>query len=855
MRTRPRTHLRTHLAADPDLPIHAVLDEVASHLARGSNLVIIAPPGAGKTTGLPLHLLDADWLAGRRIVLVEPRRLAAIGAARRMASLLGETVGQTVGHRVRLDTRVSRQTRLDVVTDGVFTRMIQNDPELSGVGLVLFDEVHERALAADLGLAFALEAQAALRPDLRLAAMSATVEGRVFQELMGQGVPCTVIESEGRAFPVETHYEPGGRPAMEDGVEASTEAALSALGRFEGDGLVFLPGQREIEDAARLVRRRLDERSQGHRVVVHTLYGAVSREAQDAALAPDDDGRRKLVIASAIAETSLTIPGVRFVVDCGLARRPLYDPVRGLTRLETRPASRASIAQRRGRAGRTAPGHCIRLWRREEEGGRPAQDRPEILDADLAATRLAMAAWGARTRDALPFPDPPPKNAWDEAGRLLADLGALAGDGGLTELGRAMAASPANHPRLAAMMQQPGADDRASDLAWAAILAGELGERGAIEADRRLAEALADRRQARILRALHRRLMPPGPDRAMEPPSAHAMARLLLPAFPDRIAMRQRDDGQTAIYKLAQGVQARLAAHHPLAQERFLIVLDLGGGGRAGRGARLPDIRLALAIGRAALDEGLGERMETGTVTTFDPVTWSLQARDVTRLGALALSETGLPRPPVDERRAAIAQHVTAAGLDGLTGGDAGAGAVLARHRAFHRAQGRPEALMERIDVWLPALADKDGRPPFSAGTLDRALRLALDWSETQAFDRLYPKVLRLPFGREAAIRYDHPAGPTVSVRAQWLYGLDGHPMLEGDGTPLRLELLSPAQRPIATTSDLPGFWRGGWADVRKDMRARYPKHDWPQEPWKQEPRKQEPGKQEPDKTGPPKRR
>ncbi|MEM1284419.1 MAG: ATP-dependent helicase HrpB [Pseudomonadota bacterium] len=824
---------KPRLRSEPELPIDAVLADVKDALGQGSNLVVIAPPGAGKTTGLPLHLLDAGWLENQRIVLVEPRRLAAIGAARRMASLLGEKVGETVGHRVRLDTKVSGKTRLEVVTDGVFTRMIQSDPELAGIGLILFDEVHERALAADLGLAFALETQAVLRPDLRLVAMSATVEGEAFHALMGRQVSCRTIISDGRAFAVETHYE----PSAEQPVEATVDAALSALARFEGDGLAFLPGQREIENAARLARDRLIEQGLDDGVVVHPLYGAVSREAQDSALAPDPDGRRKLVIASAIAETSLTIPGVRFVVDSGLARRPIYDPLRGITRLETRSASRASIDQRRGRAGRTAPGHCVRLWRREEEGGRPAQDRPEILDADLAATRLAMAAWGSRARDGLPFLDPPPQNAWDEAGRLLTDLGALTAEGDLTTLGKDMVASTANNPRLAAMMAHPDGRDSASGLAWAAVLAGELGDRGAIEADRRLAEALADRRHAKALRALHRRLMPPGSAKAAEPPSAHTIARLLLRAFPDRVAMRQRDDGQTAIYKLAQGMQARLPAHHPLAKERFLIVLDLGGG-RSGRGAHVPDIRLALAVDHSALEDVLGDRIQTQTTRTFDVSLWTVQVRDVTRLGSLVLSEHGLPRPNEDVVQTAIADHVRASGLSSLTAGDAKTEAVLARHEAFHDAQGQADALTGRVDLWLPTLIGSGERPPFAPALLDRALRQALDWQEGQAFDQLYPTTVALPEGRQATIQYDHPAGPTISVRGQWLYGLDQHPGLRGGSKTVRIELLSPAQRPIATTSDLPGFWRGGWADVRKDMRARYPKHDWPQEPWKAQPLK-----------------
>lgn len=805
--------------ASPTLPIDASVPAVRHALADGSHVLLIAPPGAGKSTRLPLVLLDEPWLADQNIILVVPRRLAALGAARRMADELSEPVGQRVGHRVRFDTKVSGQTRLEVVTDGVFTRMIADDPELSDIGLVMFDEVHERALAADLGLAFALESQSALRPDLRLMAMSATVDGARFQALFDDHGTSALITSDGAMFPVTTHHEPTSLSAV-DGVSG---AAIEALKRFEGDGLIFLPGQREIEAACGALRETL-----GDRVAVHTLYGAVSRTAQAAALKPDPDGRRKLVVASAIAETSLTIPGVRFVVDCGLARRPTYDPVRGITRLETRAASRASIDQRRGRAGRLAPGDCIRLWRREEEGGRPAQDRPDILDADLSALRLDMALWGARSRDDLPFLDAPPQRAWDEAGRLLKSLGALDETGAATPLGARMARQP-THPRLAAMLEQtkPGEE---SDAAWAAVLAGELSDRGPLDGSQRLRSALQDRRTGKQLKTLHGRFL--GKAKLGTAPDEALLARHLLCAYPDRLAKREKDDGQRATYKLAQGMQATLETHHPLATAPFLLVIDLGGGRKTGT-ARVPEVRLALPITEEVVRDQLAEQIVLEDVAVFDPATWAVRVRQETRLGGIMLSSETQPRRVGLDALPDIAKHLRSKGLGSLAGRDKTALALLARHQAFHGARGEPNALLDRLETWLPALMSETSAPPFATDTLQKALGDALDWDERQAFDKQWPSSVLLRDDQRARIHYDHPAGPAISVRPKALYGLDSHPTFGVDHQPVLIELLSPAQRPIALTADLPAFWRAGWKDVRKDMRARYPKHDWPEEPWK----------------------
>ncbi len=785
-------------------------------------MVLVAPPGAGKSTRLPLAALDEPWLDGGKIILVAPRRLAALGAARRMADERGEAVGETVGHRVRLDTKVSAKTRLEVVTDGVFTRMIADDPELSGVGLVMFDEVHERALQADLGLAFALESQAALRPDLRIMAMSATVDGARFEDLFATYGSSRRITSDGQMFPVATHFEPSSK----DVLAAVIEASVRALRRFDGDGLIFLPGQREIEDVAGSLQDEL-----GDQVAVLKLYGAVPRQAQETALKPDPQGRRKLVVASAIAETSLTIPGVRFVVDSGLARRPIYDPVRGVTRLETRPASRASLDQRRGRAGRLAPGDCIRLWRKEEEGGRPAQDRPEILDADLAPLRLDMAVWGATARKDLPFLDAPPLRAWEEAGRLLRELGALNEDGRPTALGKRMASHP-THPRLAAMLEQTPQSE-ASDAAWAAVLAEELLDRGPIAADERLAMAMDDPGRRRHLVRIHQRLSRGTKSGTL--PAADVLADHLLAAYPDRVAKRQKDDGQKAIYKLAQGSQVSLATYHPLAQSDFLLVLDVGGG-RSNTDRRIFEVRCALRVDRSTIDRHLGDRMQEVIAARFDPERWVVQSSRERRLGWLVLSAQPLPNRTGLDAMDEIIAHIGNVGLTKIVGTDKAVQAELARYQAFFEGLSMPAGLEDRAAQWLTTLLAQGESPPFSQKDWKNAFASALAWDESQAFARQWPSQMTLPDGRSTTVLYDHPAGTAISVRPQSLYGLDAHPT--AGNTQLLIELLSPANRPIALTADLPAFWRAGWRDVRKDMRARYPKHDWPEEPWQATPTK-----------------
>lgn len=813
----------------PDrLPVDAVAKQVRDTLCAGHNLVLIAPPGAGKTTRLPLALLNEPWLQGQTILLVEPRRLPALAAARRMAGSLGQPVGQSIGHRVRLDTRVGPQTRLEVITDGVFTRMIQSDPALGGVGLVLFDEVHERALAVDLGLALALESQSVLRPDLRLVAMSATLDGAAFQKLLGQNRPCMRIESQGTLHPVETLYWPSDRAPL----DACIEAVCRAVEVLAGDGLVFLPGEREINAALRVLPALL-----GSGFAAHGLYGAASRAAQEAALAADPQGRRKLVIASSIAQTSLTIPGVRFVIDSGLARRPAYDPLRAMTRLTTGLASRATIDQRRGRAGREAPGTCIRLWRAQEEGARPVSDRPEMLDADLAALRLDMALWGALSPDALAFLDPPPNGAWQAAGQRLQQLGALDAQGAPTPLARRMASLPL-HPRLSAMLERAGPQDRQA-AAWAAVLAGELAGPGASDGEERLRAALADPAQARRLNILHRRLLDESnsaPATGHAIPAAGQMVRHLLHAYPDRIAQRQRQDGAGTTYKLAQGMQARLDSLHALARRPYLLVLDLGGAKPPTGSTGLPNIRLALALDEGLLRWECAAQITRQQSETFDPASWSVRVRAVENLGALKIGEANLPRKQGLDALPAIQAHLLADGWASLVADGSGAQAVLDRHQAFHEAQGAPDGLMEGMDIWLPALLGQSPQPPFEARKLNEALLGALNFAQQKAFQALFPSAVALPNGRMASIDYAHPAGPAISVRPQWLYGLDSHAMLSAAGATVLIELLSPASRPIALTGDLPAFWRGSWADVRKDMRARYPKHDWPEEPWKAQP-------------------
>ncbi|GJD93692.1 ATP-dependent helicase HrpB [Methylobacterium iners] len=813
--------LQPHAHPDP-LPIDAVLPELRAALVARNSAVLVAPPGAGKTTRVPLALLDAEWLGEGKIILLEPRRLAARGAAERMAGTLGERVGERVGLRVRLGSKISGRTRIEVVTEGVFTRMILDDPELSGVGAVIFDEFHERSLDADLGLALALDAQGALRDDLRVLVMSATLDGARVARLLGEA---PVIASEGRAYPVETRYldrAPGSR--IEDSM---TEAILRALRADPGSVLAFLPGQGEIRRVATLLADRV-----GAEVEVAPLYGALSQSEQDRAVAPAPSGRRKVVLATSIAETSLTIEGVRIVVDSGLSRVPLYEPGLGLTRLVTARASRASVDQRRGRAGRTEPGICHRLWSEAATNALEPFTRPEILAADLSGLVLDCAAWGVTDPGRLAFLDPPPAPALAEARGMLRDLAAIDADGRLTPTGEALRALPLP-PRLARMVVSAAAQGAARP---AARLAAVLVERGLGGDGVDLADRVERFVRDRSARAEDMRRLAEGWARQADAATGGAAGgidlsetgTLLALAYPDRVA---RSRGRDGAFVMANGRAGRLDPASPLAREAFLVVADIAGTAANGR------ILAAAPIAIEAIDALFPDRIEAATRVTFDRTARALRARADRRLGAVVLDERVLPVPG-DERSASIlARGIAELGLECLPWTPA-----LAQWRArvaFLRAAEGGEwpdfsdvALNASIEDWLaPEILGTTGLDGIKADDLARALQALLPWPLRARLDAEAPTHVEVPTGSRAPIDYGAEGGPVLAVRVQELFGLDRHPSVAGGRVPLVLHLLSPAQRPIQITRDLPGFWRGSWSAVRADLRGRYPRHPWPEDP------------------------
>jgi ATP-dependent helicase HrpB len=796
------------------LPVAEALPRLLAALEAGPNAVLVAPPGAGKTTLAPLALLDAPWRdAAARILLLEPRRLAARAAARRMAALLGEGVGETVGVRTRLDSAVGPRTRIEVITEGLLVRRLQADPGLGGVAAVIFDEVHERSLDADLALALARDLQVGLRPELRLVAMSATLDGAAFSRLLGDA---PVIESAGRMFPVRIEWALRDLPNPRELPEAAARAAQRALAASAGDVLVFLPGMAEI--------RRAEAALEGVGAVVRVLHGETDPAVQDVALRPDAEGRRKVILATAIAETSLTVEGVDAVVDGGYRRAPRFDAGTGLSALATRRISRAAADQRAGRAGRLRPGIALRLWTEAMHRGLAAQETPEMLEADLAPLALDLAAWGAEPAS-LPFLDPPPAGALAAARALLAALGALDARGAITPRGRAMARLAA-HPRLAAMMVAAG-----QDAGLAADLAALLEERDPLRgdgqrdlpADIRLRLGRLGGTAARAA-AQHRRRLGAGRGDAGEGTDA---GRLLATAFPDRVAMAR--PGEPGAFLLASGRGARLPPTDALAREAFLAVgaLDL-----SGTEAR---IRLAAPLARASLDDLFGERIETTTDIAWDERVAAVRARRRVRLDALVLEETALPDPPAEEVAAALCLGVAQRGLGVLPWSDA-ARRLQARAAMMRAAEGEawPDlsdaALAATLEAWLgPHLAGMSRLADLARLDLAAVLRDLLG-HRAAALDAAFPTHVTLGNGTRAAIDYTRDP-PVVSARAQAFYGLAASPRIGNGRIPLTVELLSPAGRPVAVTGDLGAFWTGGWAEVRKDMRGRYPKHAWPENP------------------------
>ncbi|MCO5156201.1 MAG: ATP-dependent helicase HrpB [Aquamicrobium sp.] len=802
----------------PPLPVTEALPRLLRALSAASSAVLVAPPGAGKTTLVPLALLDEGWRGDGLILLLEPRRLAARAAARRMAALLGEEPGATVGYAMRMESRTSAATRILVVTEGVLARMILDDPELPGIAAILFDEFHERSLDGDFGLALALDVQGALRPELRLLVMSATLDGARVARLLGDA---PVIESEGRSFPVELRH--AGRAAETRIEEAVAAACRQVLAEEDGSVLAFLPGQGEIERTTGLLTGRLPGD-----VDIAPLYGGLDGRAQDAAIRPAPAGRRKLVLATSIAETSITIDGVRVVIDSGLARLPRYEPATGLTRLETVRASRASADQRAGRAGRTAPGVAIRLWRAEQTAALPAFTPPEITEADLSGLVLDCAAFGVSDPATLSFLDPPPAPALNEARTLLRNLHALDDEGRLTDAGRAMRrlSLPV---RLAHMVAEAGDKRRAAELA---ILVTERGLGGtSVDLDRRLARFRGERGQrAEGARTLAQRLArqagggKTGADGASDDASTGALLAL---AYPDRVAKARGEHGR---FVLANGRGAMLDAADPLAGEAFLVVADLQGKAQNAR------IAQAAAITEEDVRSLLTERLETERQTVFDADKGAVRVRETVRLGAILMSERQLPAPKGADADRAVIEAIRAHGLSLL---DWGKGAQSLRRRLawLHKGLGAPwpdvsdEALLARLDDWLlPFLSGEPSLARIGPGALHDGLMALVPHELQRKVDALAPTHYAAPSGSTVPIRYEEDQ-PVLSIRVQELFGLDRHPGIAGGTVPLTLELLSPAHRPIQTTRDLPGFWRGSWADVRADMRGRYPKHHWPENP------------------------
>ncbi|HMG52173.1 MAG TPA: ATP-dependent helicase HrpB, partial [Kofleriaceae bacterium] len=857
-------------------------------LAGGNAAVLVAPPGAGKTTRVPLALLDAPWLKNRKIIVLEPRRIAARASAERMAHTLGERVGETVGYRVRFGSKVSRATRIEVVTEGIFSRQILDDPELTGVAAVLFDEFHERSLDADLGLALARDAQVGLREDLRILVMSATLDGARVAKLLGEA---PVIASEGRAFPVETRYL--GRRADAPLERQMADAIATALRADPGSVLAFLPGAAEIRRTQTFLGERVHDAS----IEIVPLFGALDAAVQDRAIAPARQGQRKVVLATSIAETSLTIEGVRIVVDSGVARVPRYEPDIGLTRLETVRASRAAVDQRRGRAGRTEPGVCYRLWDEPQTASLMAYTQPEILSADLSSLVLDLAQWGVSDPSALAFLDSPPAPALKEARSLLRELGALDGDGRITAEGKSLRAL-ALPPRLARMIVDSHRLSAGEDAAEIAAVLTERGLGGdGVDLDARLDQFRRDRSpRASSARNLAQRWAsqvaasesvtarsadagnvgavgpsspsplagegrgggapstasigatptpdpsPQGggeqrgsqPNKREQPPQGGeelSTGVMLALAFPDRVA-RNRGNGS---FVLANGRGAAVDQTSALARAPYIAVAELTGTAASGR------ILLAAPITLPDIELRFADQIETADEISFDRAAMALRARRKRTLHAITLSEAPLALSPSAETARVLADGLVGSGLDKLPWSkplQQWRDRVMFLRKAEREVSQSPwpdlsdDALAAQREAWLmPTFYDKTSLKEFSAGDLSDALMTLLPRELRARLEREAPTHFEAPTGTMLAIDYEAEQGPTIAVRLQELFGLNTHPSIAKGAVPLVLELLSPAHRPVQVTRDLPGFWRGSYAAVRSDLRGRYPRHPWPEDP------------------------
>ncbi len=802
------------------LPIHAVLPDLLGALRDGPNAVLIAPPGAGKTTAVAPALLSEPWCSGS-VILLSPRRVAARAAAERMAEALGERAGETIGYLTRLDSKRSARTRVLVMTEAIFVSTILGDPELAGVSAVLFDEAHERHLDSDLGLALARETQQVLREDLRRVVMSATIDGARFAALLGAA---PVIESEGKAHPLAIRWL-GARPELR--LDAAMAGAIvTAWREGVGDILAFLPGVGEIERTRERLAERLPD------ALVLPLHGQCEPAAQRAAIRRDADGRRRIVLATAIAETSLTLDGVAVVVDAGLSRRAEFDKAAGVTRLVTHRASQAAAAQRAGRAARQGPGTAYRLWEEAAHAGRAPFDPPEMLVADLAPLALTLAQWGAGDPAALAWLDPPPAAAMGAAHRLLESLGALAEAGRITPHGRAMAALPLE-PRLAHMLLDAARHGAALDAAELALLLQEQGLGGRsddlaarleslrrdrsprAEASRQLAERWA--RAASKSAQPERDLL----QEADIPPGA-----LLAAGFPDMIAKRRDASGEQ--WLTAGGRGLRLDPASPLIRAEWLVVGEAQG---EAKGAR---ITAAAALSEGEVQHWLGARIARRSILRWVAEERRVEALLEQRLGAIVLARGSDPAPDPAAIARFLADKVREEGLDLLPLGEASR-ALLVRAAYAGIADLAEDALRAEVDTWLLPLLGRR-LDALDKGALHAALLARIDYAARERLERLAPAEFRSPAGTAHAIDYADPGGPSVEVRVQALFGLDSHPGFGQPAQPLLLKLTSPAGRPLQTTRDLPGFWRGSWRDVVKDMKGQYPRHRWPDEPWAEDP-------------------
>ena len=804
---------------DTPLPIDDALPRLTAALADNNAAVLVAPPGAGKTTRVPLVLLDEPWVKDKKILVLEPRRLAARAAAARMASTLGEQVGDTVGLRVRFGSKISKRTRIEVITEGVFTRLVLDDPSLDGIAAVLFDEFHERSLDADLGLALARDAQQGLREDLKILVMSATLDGARVAALLGNS---PVVESKGRAFPVETRYL--GRDPRERIERPMADAVQRALRADTGSILVFLPGAAEIRRTEMLLKERIADPS----IDIVALFGALDAREQDRAISPASSGRRKVVLATSIAETSLTIEGVRVVIDSGLSRVPRYEPDVGLTRLETVRVSRAAADQRRGRAGRTEPGVCYRLWDEPQTGSLEPYTRPEILSADLSSFVLDLAQWGASDPVKLAFLDPPPAPALSEAKALLSELGAIDNQGRITEEGKRLRQLPLP-PRLARMVVDAAAQGAGAQAAAIAALLTERGLGGDdVDLSHRLDQFRRDRsRSAEDARAMVKRWSETAGGK--ETGGEESVGSLLALAYPDRIAKSR--GGGTGTFLLANGRGGMVDPASALAREAFLAVAELTGAAAASR------IILAAPITLAEIKARFGDKIEDRATVTFDATSASLRARRSHRLGAVVLAEQIKPVESDAENAKLLAEGIAALGIGRLPWSKAQL-QLRGRVQFLRKAEGdewpdlSDDALTRSTTEWLaPFLAGKIALSQIGADELAAALDTLLPWALRKQLDAEAPMHFTAPSGSHVPIDYEAEQGPTVSIRVQELFGLAQHPSIAGGRVALVIELLSPAHRPVQVTRDLPGFWRGSYKDVKAEMSGRYPRHPWPDDP------------------------